>query len=150
MKDLKSLEEENARLKTALEVLQDQLSSLKNENAQLKKDVIEAAKPKPKITPQQIALTDENIEKLMAGLKGHLHPNALRKKKLTVAIQLITMHNAGAATSSQLYKASGLSRQGFFQQSLSVRNAGLMLHPAYNKFILSDKAIEILNRVFGE
>jgi hypothetical protein len=150
MDELKALQEENSKLKTTLEVLLEQLSIVKKENAQLKKDVVEAAKPKPKITPTSIELTEENIEKLVVRLKGHLHRNALRKKKVTVAIQLITMHNLGAATSLQLRQASGLSLPGFSKQSLSVREAGLMLHPSQKKYILSDKAKEILNKVFGE
>jgi hypothetical protein len=150
MEDFEALKKENANLKIAFDVLISQLSALRAENAQLKTDSVEAAKPRPKITPTSIALTNENIEKLVAGLKGHLHPNAVRKKKVTVAIQLITMHNLGTATSLQLRQASGLSFQGFSTQSLSVRKAGLMVHPAYKKYLLSDKAKEILNKVFGE
>jgi hypothetical protein len=74
----------------------------------------------------------------------------VRKRYVTVACQLITMHNKGIATSLELRKASGLSLQGFSHQSLIVRQAGLMLHPAYKRFLLSDKAKELLNKIFGE
>jgi hypothetical protein len=150
MAELELLKAENANLKITIEVLLEKLSTLKAENAQLKKDVIEAARPRPKITPVNITMTDENVEKLVAGLKGHLHRNALRKKKVTVAIQLMLIHNQGAATSRQLLQATGLSRAGFYTQSLSVRKAGLMTHPAQDKFMLSEKSKEILNTVFGE
>jgi hypothetical protein len=79
----------------------------------LKKDVIEAAKPRVKITPSFIELNDGNIQKLADGLRGYFHRNAVRKRYVTVACQLITMHNKGTATSLELRKASGLSLQGF-------------------------------------
>lgn len=150
MEDFDALKTENSKLRTTIEVLTEELSALRAVIAQLKTDVAEAAKPRVKLTPKSIEVTDENVEKLVAGLKGHLHPKALRKKKVTVAIQLITMHNLGSATGHQLRQASGLSLQGFTTQSLSVRKAGLMLHPKYKMFVLSDTAKEILNKVFGE
>lgn len=150
MDESETLKSENIHLKIAIDVLINQMAALKAENAQLKKDVADAAMPRKKITPSSIALTNENIEKLMAGLKGSLHRSAVRKKYVTVAIQLITMHNLGSATSLQLRQASGLSLQGFAKQSLSVRKAGLMLHPQYKKFMLSDTSKEILNKIFGE
>jgi hypothetical protein len=150
MEDMEALKAENAALKNALDALAMQLANAKAEIAQLKKDVVEAAKPQPKVTPKTIALTKENIEKLSAGLRGHLHRNAVRKKYVTVAAQLLLMHNQGEATGHQLRQASGLSFQGFSVQSLSLRKLGLMLHPRYKKYTLSDKSKQILNTVFGE
>ena len=128
----------------------NETDALKAENAQLKKDVVEAAKPRVKITPASIALNNENVNKLADGLKGYFHFKAVRKKYVTVACQLITMHNQGVATSLELRKASGLSLQGFSQQSLDVRKAGLMIHPAQGKYLLGDKAKDLLNKIFGE
>jgi hypothetical protein len=150
MDEIEILKSENANLKITIEVLIAQVSTLKAEVAQLKKDVAEAAKPRAKITPASIQLSNENVNKLADGLKGCFHPNAVRKRYITVACQMITMHNSGSATSAQLRQASGLSLPGFSKQSLIVRQAGLMLHPAQGKYILSDKGKEILNKVFGE
>ena len=150
MDELSALREENAQLKTTLDVLLSKLSAARAESEQLKKDVVSASLPKLKITPARIEITNENIERLIAGLKEHLHPNAMRKKKLTVAIQLLLMHNQGVATAPELLKATGLSYGGFSRQSTSTCKAGLIAHPSYRKFMLTDKSKEILNKVFGE
>ena len=150
MDDIEALREENSRLKITLEVLLERINDLNAEVSQLKKDVADASKPRPKVTPQTISITNENVEKLIAGLKGYLHQNALRKKKMTVAIHLITMHNLGAVTSHQLRQASGLSQDGFSKQSLSVRKVGLMQYNGHRKYLLTDKSKELLSKVFGE
>jgi regulator of replication initiation timing len=150
MNEIEILKTEIAGLKNTIRVLIEQIAELKNENEQLKKDVIAAAIPKKKIMPAQIPLTDSTVAKLSAGLKGILHPKTIMRKYTTVAIQLITLYNEGPCSAVELCKASGLSYQGFAHQSMSLRKAELFNHPVRRKYSLTDKSKEILNKVFGE
>jgi hypothetical protein len=104
MDETDALKTENDNLKITIGVLTEQLSALRAENAQLKKDVIEAAKPRVKITPSFIELNDGNIQKLADGLRGYFHRNAVRKRYVTVACQLITMHNKALSLRSNCGK----------------------------------------------
>src|ERR1043165_7936620 len=111
MQEVEILQSEIASLKNTIGVLIEEIAQLKAENLRLKNEVIAAALPKKKITPAQIAVSQENIQKLMEGLKGVLHRNASGRKYSTVAIQMLTLHNAGPAAAKDLCSASGLSYQ---------------------------------------
>jgi hypothetical protein len=150
MDETDSLKAANANLKIALDALAIQLAEARAEISQLKKEAVEATKPRPKVTPQSIALTDENVERLMKGLRAYLHPNAMRKKYATTSMHLITMHNNGKATAKEMRHISGLSFQGFSVQSRSLRKIGLMIRQRYTTYILGEKGKEVLNKVFGE
>jgi hypothetical protein len=146
----KDLLAENSNLKITVRILSEQIASLQQEILQLKKEVVEAALPRPKIAPSAIEPSDANIAKLAVGLKGNLHRNASRKKFISVARQIIMLHNnAGTATATDMKKASGLSDDGFSRQSIAVRKAGLTVRLPQKRFQLTGKSTEILNNVFG-
>src|SRR6188474_3263386 len=97
---MKDLLTENSDLKITVRILTEQMASLQQEILQLKKELADAGKPRPKIAPAAIEPSEANITKLAAGLRGIIHRNASRQKFISVARQLITLHNNAGTVST--------------------------------------------------
>jgi hypothetical protein len=92
---------------------------------QLKKEMAEAAMPRPKIAPAAIEPSEANIARLADGLKGSLHRNASRQKFISVARQLIRLHNnVGMVSTQDLKKNQDFPKMVFHNNLLPFAKQG--------------------------
>ncbi len=100
--------------------------------------------------PAQLNSDKDSIINFSSKLKGTLARRADRDSFKTVAKELLLLHNAGKATSSELRGFSGLSVKGFEKHLQKMLHYNLVKKQPPSNYVLTEKSKHILLELFGK